>query len=81
MRKLRVENTLYDLPDEVWRQVNDLLSKAERTRPLTQEMLKDEIPLETEESGSEVEPATEDEGVSPDEAKPLGEDLSDENKP
>lgn len=25
MRQLRVENTLYALPDDVWRQVNDLL--------------------------------------------------------
>ena len=66
MRQLRVENTLYNLPDEVWRQVNDLLSKAEGTKRLTQEMLKDEIPLEqTEESGgADVEPPAEGEGVS-----------------
>ena len=76
MRQLRVENTLYELSDEVWRQVNDLLSKAEKTRRLTQEMLKDE---DTEESGPE--PPTEGESVSREtsgDSKPLGEDLSDE---
>lgn len=70
MRQLRVENTLYNLTDEVWRQVNDLLGKAEGTTQLTKEMLKDEIPLKTEESsGSGSEPPS------------LGEDLSGEDKP
>ncbi len=27
MRKLRVENSLYTLPDEVWREINDLLGE------------------------------------------------------
>ena len=82
MRQLRVENTLYNLSDDLWRQVNDLLGKAEGTKRLTQEMLKDEIPPETE--GSDKEPPTEDQVVSretADEAKPIGEDLADENKP
>lgn len=82
MRPLRVENTLYELPDEVWRQVNDLLSKAERTRHLTQEMLKDEIPLDQTEESSGALPVGTGSGPAADEsAKPLGEDLSDEEKP
>jgi len=85
LRQLRVENTLYNLTDEVWRQVNDLLGKAEGRTHLTQEMLKDEIPLETEESGdSKLGLPAEDEVVShetSEEAKPLGENLSGEDKP
>lgn len=81
MRQLRVENTLYNLSNEVWRQVNDLLGKAERTKRLTQEMLKDEVPIEkgskTEESGGSLPEGSGPE--PPDEPKPLGEDISDED--
>lgn len=81
MRQLRVENTLYNLTYEVWRQVNDLLSKAEGTTHLTQDMLRDEIPLETEGSGSSLPTGSGSGPESPDEPKTLGEDLSDEEKP
>lgn len=79
MRQLRVGNSLYMLPDDVWRQINDLLSKAETTRRLTQEMLKDEIPLDqTKESAGVLPDGT---GSGPDSPKSLGEDLSDEEQP
>lgn len=85
MRQLRVENTLYNLPDEVWRQVNDLLAKAEGTKRLTQEMLKDEIPLDqTEESGGAPAEGTGPDGSADDGGvpeKPLGEELSEEEQP
>ena len=82
MRQLRVENTLYNLPDDVWRQVNDLLSKAEGTKRLTQEMLKDDLPLDqTEEDGGVPAEGTGSVPGTPEEPKPLGEDLADESKP
>jgi len=79
MRQLRVENTLYNLPNEVWRQVNDLLTKAEGTKRLTQEMLRDDIPLDqTKESeGAPTERTGSGDGSSAPEAS-LGEDLSEE---
>ena len=78
MRQLRVENTLYNLSDDVWRQVNDLLGKAEGTTQLTQEMLKDETPLDKPKRDA---PPDESSGSGSGESKPLGEDLSDEEKP
>ena len=90
MRQLRVENTLYNLSDDLWRQVNDLLSKAEGRKQLTKEMLKDEIPLDQPEgfgsgsaegTGSAGAPTEESPTEHAVEPKPLGEDLSDEEKP
>ena len=77
MRQLRVGNSLYMLPDDVWRQINDALGPYADDAKLIEEGPK------TEQSGGSAEGFSGDgepSGSGPDLAKPLGEDLSDEGK-